>query len=189
MKRKPVGTREWCDFVGHLTDALPGLHLGGQGATRTLLDACQADATSRVLDVGCGSGATACLIAEQYSARVRSIDISEVMIAKAEERARRQGLQERVEFQVADVFRLPFEDGAFDVAIVESVLIPLPGDKKQALAEMTRVVRPGGRRPTRLRSIHRPRPSSWRCSPSIRGPSVTLRRGHCAACSRRPDCT
>jgi ubiquinone/menaquinone biosynthesis C-methylase UbiE len=145
MGRKPVGTREWYDFVGHLADALPGLHLGGQDATRMLLDACQVGATSRVLDVGCGSGNTACLIAEQYGSPVHGIDLSEVMIAKAEERARRRGLLDRVEFQVADVFRLPFEDDAFDVAIVESVLIPLPGDKKEALAEMIRVVRPGGR--------------------------------------------
>jgi len=143
--RKPLGTREWYDFIGHLADALPGLHLGGQEATRTLLDVCQIDATSRVLDVGCGSGTTACLIAEQYGASVRGIDISEVMIAKAEERARRQGLLNKVEFRVADVFRLPFEDDSFDVVVVESVLIPLPGDKKQALTEMIRVVRPGGR--------------------------------------------
>jgi ubiquinone/menaquinone biosynthesis C-methylase UbiE len=143
--QKPVGTGEWYDFIGQLADALPGLHLGGQDATQALLDMCQLDATSRVLDVGCGSGNTACLIAEQYGSRVQGIDISEVMIAKAEERARRQGLRDTVEFRVGDVFQLPFEDDWFDVVIVESVLTPLPGDKKQALAEMVRVLRPGGR--------------------------------------------
>jgi len=121
--QKPVGTREWYDFVGQLADALPGMHLGGQEATHALLDLCQLDATSRVLDIGCGSGNTACLIAE----------------------ARRQGLLDKVEFRVADAFQLPFEDDWFDVVIVESVLTPLPGDKKQALTEMVRVVRPGGR--------------------------------------------
>ncbi len=67
------------------------------------------------------------------------------MIAKATERARRQGLLDKVEFRVADAFELPFEDDRFDAVIVESVLTPLPGDKKEALAEMVRVVRPGGR--------------------------------------------
>jgi ubiquinone/menaquinone biosynthesis C-methylase UbiE len=67
------------------------------------------------------------------------------MIAKAQERARRQGLLDRVEFRVADAFQLPAEDDRFDAVIVESVLTPLPGDKKQALAEMVRVVRAGGR--------------------------------------------
>jgi len=143
--QKPVGTREWYDFIGLLADALPCIHMGGQDATRVLLDMCQLDATSQVLDVGCGSGNTACLIAEQHGSRVQGIDISEVMIAKAEERARRQGLMDKVEFRVADAFQLPFEDDSFDAVIVESVLTPLPGDKTRALAEMVRVVRPGGR--------------------------------------------
>jgi len=145
LSQKPVGTREWYDFIGQLADALPGLHLGGQEATQTLLEMCELDATSRVLDVGCGSGNTACLIAQQYGSRVHGIDISEVMIAKAKERARRRGLMDKVEFQVADAFQLPFEDDSFGVVIIESVLTPLPGDKKQALMEMVRVVRPGGR--------------------------------------------
>ena len=143
--RKPVGTREWYDFIGQLADALPGIHLGGQEATRALLGMCQPDATSRVLDVGCGPGNTACFIAEQYGSRVHGINISEVMIAKATGRARRQGLLDKVEFRVADAFQLPFENDLFNVVIVESVLTPLPGDKKQALTEMVRVVRPGGR--------------------------------------------
>lgn len=143
--QKPVGTREWYDFIGLLADTLPGVHMGGQSATGALLDMCRLDATSQVLDVGCGPGNTACLIAEQYGSQVWGIDLSEIMIAKATERARRQGLLDRVEFRVADAFQLPFEDDRFDVAIVESVLTPLPGDKKQALAEMVRVVRPGGR--------------------------------------------
>jgi SAM-dependent methyltransferase len=67
------------------------------------------------------------------------------MIAKAKERAEKQGLNERIEFRVADVFDLPFEDEWFDVVIVESVLTPLPGDKKQAMRQMVRVVQPGGR--------------------------------------------
>lgn len=145
MSQKPVGTREWYDFIGLLADALPGIHLGGQDATRALLRMCQLDATSRVLDAGCGPGNTACLIAEQYGSRVHGIDISEVMVAKAQERARRQGLMDKVEFRVADAFQLPFEDDLFDMVIAESVLTPLPGDKKLALAEMVRVVRSGGR--------------------------------------------
>jgi len=159
--RKPVGTREWYDFVGQLADALPGMHMGAQDATQTLLDMCDLDATSRVLDVGCGGGNTACLIAEQYGSRVQGIDISEVMIAKAKERARRQGLEGSVEFRVADAFDLPFEDGSFDVAIVESVLTPLPGDKKQALLEMVRVVRPGGRIGVNESTIDPSAPEEW----------------------------
>jgi len=49
-----------------------------------------------------------------------------------------------VEFRVADAFKLPFDDGSFDVAIFESVLTPLPGNKMEALKETIRVVRTGG---------------------------------------------
>ncbi len=143
--QKPVGTREWYDFIGQLADFITSIHMGGPEATRVLLDMCQLDATSHVLDVGCGAGTTACLIAEQHGSRVQGIDISEVMIAKAQEQARRQRVMDRVEFRVADVCQLPFEASSFDVVIFESVLTPLPGDKRQALAEMVRVVRPGGR--------------------------------------------
>jgi ubiquinone/menaquinone biosynthesis C-methylase UbiE len=141
---RPLGTREWYDFIGQLAGALPGIHLGGQDATQTLLERCHLDASSRVLDVGCGGGNTACFIAGQYGSDVRGIDLSGVMIAKAKERARRQGLEDVVEFRVADAFDLPFEEDSFDVVIVESVLTTLPGDKRKALGEMVRVVRPGG---------------------------------------------
>jgi ubiquinone/menaquinone biosynthesis C-methylase UbiE len=145
MSEKPVGTREWYDFIGYLADTLPGIHLGGQAATRELLEWCELDATSQVLDVGCGHGVTACLIAQQYGSHVVGIDVSEVMVAKARDKAERLGLTDRAEFQVVDVYQMPFEDGSFDAALAESVLTPLPGDKLQALGEMVRVIRPDGR--------------------------------------------
>jgi ubiquinone/menaquinone biosynthesis C-methylase UbiE len=72
------------------------------------------------------------------------IDISDVMISKATDKARKQRVEDKAEFRVADAFQLPFDDGSFDVAIFESVLTPLPGDKVEALKETIRVVRPGG---------------------------------------------
>jgi ubiquinone/menaquinone biosynthesis C-methylase UbiE len=143
--QKPLGTREWYDIIGELSDILPGLHLGGPEATDKLLELCQLDSSSHVLDVGCGSGHTACLIAERYGGRVQGIDLSDVMIRKAQERARSRGVTDQVEFRVADATQMPFEKDSFDVVFFESVLTPLPGDKKQALSEMVKVVRPGGR--------------------------------------------
>jgi len=66
------------------------------------------------------------------------------MVAQAEQRARRMRLESLVEFRVADVFSLPIDDDSYDVALFESVLTPLPGDKRLALRETARVVRPGG---------------------------------------------
>jgi ubiquinone/menaquinone biosynthesis C-methylase UbiE len=142
---KPVSTRDWYDFIGQLSEIFPEIHPGGRQATLGLIEMCGLDETSRVLDVGCGSGATASRIAADYGSQVYGVDISEVMIANAKERARRLGLLERLDFREADVLDLPFEDGWFDVVIVESVLMPMPGDKRLAMREMVRVVRPGGK--------------------------------------------
>jgi ubiquinone/menaquinone biosynthesis C-methylase UbiE len=143
--QKPVGTREWYDFVGQLAGLIPTMHVGGHDSTQELLDLVGIQTSSRVLDVGCGSGVTACFVAETYGALVSGVDLSEVMIDRARERARRQGLADWIDLQVGDVFDLPFEDGYFDVVIVESVLMPLPGDKGQAMKEMVRVLKLGGR--------------------------------------------
>jgi SAM-dependent methyltransferase len=66
------------------------------------------------------------------------------MINKAKERAHREGVSERVEFRVADVLDLPYDEHWFDTIILESVLTPLAGNKELAMSEMIRVLRPGG---------------------------------------------
>jgi SAM-dependent methyltransferase len=142
--QKPVDTREWYDFVALITDVAPGLHPGGREATRTLLQTLQLEASDHVLDVGCGPGATAILIAREIGARVTGIDISEAMIAKARGRAQQEGLAEKVRFQVGNVLDLEFSDGTFDAVVLESLLTVIPGDPADALAEITRVLCPGG---------------------------------------------
>lgn len=139
-----ISTREWYDFVGLLADVIPTLHLGGHQATGDLLKMCNLGPESRVLDIGCGGGETACRIAREHGSRVVGIDISEVMIGRAKERAKAQKLEDRVEFRVADVYQLPFEDASFDVALFESVLTPLPGVKVDAMRETARVIKPRG---------------------------------------------
>jgi ubiquinone/menaquinone biosynthesis C-methylase UbiE len=74
---------------------------------------------------------------------VTGIDISETMISKAKYRAKKERLEDKVEFRVADVFNLPFEDNSYDVALFESVLTPIP-NKVDAIKEVIRVVAPGG---------------------------------------------
>jgi len=145
FNQKTIGTREWYDFIGQMANLLSGLHLGGTNATTDLIKMCQLDSHSRVLDAGCGSGYTACLIAREYGSRVVGVDLSEIMINQAIERARKQDLVDKVEFRVGDLFQLPFEDQIFDLVIAESVLTPLPGDKKKALNEFVRVLKPGGK--------------------------------------------
>jgi arsenite methyltransferase len=118
-------------------------HLGGVEATEELIALCHIGQGSYVLDVGCGAGVTPCYLAKQHGCRVVGVDILEAMIERSRERARREGVADRVEFKVADAQDLPFEDDLFDAVITESVTA-FPQDKQKAVDEYARVTRPGG---------------------------------------------
>lgn len=118
-------------------------HFGGFKATQELVELSQVSRDKYVLDVGCGLGITACYIAKKYGCRVVGIDTSEEMINKAKEKAKKKGVKDRVEFRVADIQALPFENNIFDIVIGESILAFLD-DKQRGISECVRVVKPGG---------------------------------------------
>jgi ubiquinone/menaquinone biosynthesis C-methylase UbiE len=118
-------------------------HIGGLEATEALLELCHISKGKYVLDVGCGAGITPVLIAKGYGCRVIGIDISEGMVEKSKERAKRERVTDRVEFRVADAQDLPFDDNIFDAVITESVTA-FPEDKQKAVNEYVRVTKPGG---------------------------------------------
>ena len=94
----------------------------------------------KVLDVGCGTGSlTFALTTFADLGEISAIDYSPVFI----EAANRRNTDPRVRIQQADVCGLPFEDGTFDRALAMLVLHFVPETSK-AVAEMCRVVRPGG---------------------------------------------
>ena len=100
----------------------------------------------RVLDVGSGPGFLAAEMAAAVgpSGRVVGVDTSPQMLALAGARCAAEGFAARVEFHPGDVRRLTFPDGAFDVAVAVQTL-EYVGDLSSALAELFRVLRPGGR--------------------------------------------
>jgi ubiquinone/menaquinone biosynthesis C-methylase UbiE len=118
-------------------------HMRGLKATRELIELCHINRDTYVLDVGCGVGVTFCYLAKKYGCKVVGADISERMIDRADERAKREHVKDRVEFRVADVQNLPFESDIFDAAIGESV-ITFVKDKQRAVNECVRVTKPGG---------------------------------------------
>lgn len=118
-------------------------HMGGLRATKELIELCHIGKDSHVLEVGCGVGITTSYIAQKIGSRVVGVDVSEGMIKRAKERARRFGVEDRVEFRVADAQSLPFEDNLFEAVVSESVLA-FVGDKKKAISEYKRVTKPGG---------------------------------------------
>lgn len=118
-------------------------HGGGLNATRELIELCHMDNDTYLLDAGCGVGMTACYLAKKIGCKVVGVDIRDEMIARSKERASREGVEGGVEFRVADVQDLPFEDALFDVVISESVTA-FPEDKRRAVSEYARVTKPGG---------------------------------------------
>ena len=118
-------------------------HLGSLGATEELIELCHIGEGKYVLDVGCGAGVTPSFIARRYGCRVVGVDISEGMIERSKESAKREGVADRVAFRVADAQDLPFEDDLFDAVITESVTA-FPEDKQRAVNEYVRVTKPGG---------------------------------------------
>jgi SAM-dependent methyltransferase len=95
----------------------------------------------RFLDVACGTG-NAALIAARTGAEVTGIDLSPRLIDVARARAGAAGLE--TTFAVGDAVDLPFDDGAFDVAVSIFGVIFAP-DAGRAFGELVRVLRPGGR--------------------------------------------
>jgi arsenite methyltransferase len=118
-------------------------HMGGLETTKELIELCHIGKDTYALDVGCGAGATASYLAKAYGCRVVGVDLREAMVILSAERAQKQGVAGLVEFRVADVQDLPFDDATFDAVLCESVATFVE-DKQRVVNELARVVKPGG---------------------------------------------
>jgi ubiquinone/menaquinone biosynthesis C-methylase UbiE len=98
----------------------------------------------RLLDVASGSGDSAVLAARERGCVVTGIEFGEAAVIDARRAADAAGVRDRVEFRVGDAEALPFADESFDAVLCECSLCTFP-DKRRALVEVHRVLRPGGR--------------------------------------------
>ena len=94
----------------------------------------------RLLDLGCGTGRFAVLAAERLGGRVWGVDASDEMLREARSRPG----AERVGWRRADAAELPFKPGWFD-AVHSHLVLHLVADRAAAVAEIARVLGPGGR--------------------------------------------
>ncbi len=99
----------------------------------------------RVLDVGCGTGIASLLALDRGAAQVVGGDLAEGMLTVGRAKAAaRGGDPERIEFRQLDAEALPFPDGSFDV-VISGLMLEFATDPQRAVAEMARVLAPGGR--------------------------------------------
>jgi ubiquinone/menaquinone biosynthesis C-methylase UbiE len=102
------------------------------------------DGANPILDVGTGTAQIPIAFCRATpDARVVGVDAAESMLALGRDNAERAGFSDRVELTLADAKALPFVVGAFGAVMSNSIIhhIPEPG---AVLAEMVRVLRPGG---------------------------------------------
>lgn len=133
------GTGEADDHAAYLDRAAQGMADGRE----RWLEALDVRPGEVVLDAGSGMGEVALDLAARVgpSGRAVGVDLSSELVERARERAEGVG---NVEYRVGDLAALPFADGTFDAAYSERVFIHLT-DPSAAMAELLRVLHPGGR--------------------------------------------
>ncbi len=123
---------------------LDQFHTRGLAATVELAKLAGITADMSVLDVGSGVGGPARFLAAACGCRVTGVDLSEPFVDAARYLTERTGQSGRVSFEVASALDLPFDDGHFDVVLLQHVAMNV-ADRARLYREVRRVLKPGGR--------------------------------------------
>lgn len=130
------------DWVRHLAGDI--FHPGGPDLTQKTIAAMKLSPGASIADLGCGTGTSALMLAEDPRLNISAIDLSADNIRRAQDRllteAKTAG---SVRFQQADAHELPFEDGQFDGVLAECTF-SLFSHQEAVLAEVSRVLKPSG---------------------------------------------
>ena len=130
------------DWVRHLAGDI--FHPGGPDLTRRTIAAMNLHPGARIADLGCGTGTSALMLANELGLEVSAIDLSEDNIKRAESRLSSEtGQHTAVQFQPADAHKLPFEDSYFDGVLAECTF-SLFSNQQAVLEEVKRVLKPSG---------------------------------------------
>lgn len=124
--------------------ALDQFHTRGLAATVELAKLAGIAADMSVLDVGSGVGGAARFLAAAYRCRVIGVDLSEPFVDAARYLTERTGQSERVSFETASALELPFDDGHFDVVLLQHVAMNI-ADRARLYREIRRVLKSSGR--------------------------------------------
>lgn len=119
------------------------LHPGGLRATNRLGRAMGLQPGWRVLDLACGLGTSATAISRVFKCRVTGLELGAEAAATSRQRSLSEPVPSNVGFVRGDAESPPFRTGAFDAVIIECAT-SLFADKSVAIAEVRRLLRPGG---------------------------------------------
>lgn len=114
-------------------------HPGGAELSARLIRGLHLPANSRVLDVACGIGTTALLMAREFGLNVVGLDVSAANVAKAESLLGGG----TAKFVTGDAAAVPFPDDSFDAIVCECAVSTF-ADQARVVAEFVRVLKPGG---------------------------------------------
>ncbi len=128
------------DWVRQLAE--DSFHPGGTELTDRTIAAMTLSPGAALLDLGCGTGTTALRLAGQHDLQVSAVDISTSNIERA--RKRTDASSVAIDFRQADAHDLPFDDDELDGVLAECAF-SLFNEKSLALAEIQRVLKPGGK--------------------------------------------
>ncbi|WP_428911596.1 class I SAM-dependent methyltransferase [Niallia sp. Krafla_26] len=129
----------YLDFLSKF--GVGGAHPGGIDLTKELFRYERITPTTRILDVGCGTGQSAAYLAATYGAIVTGIDINPIMVEKARSRMTRNQLPAKI--IQGSIENCSLTDETFDYIISESVLSFV--NKPKSLTEIFRLLKSGGR--------------------------------------------
>lgn len=128
------------DFMGYM--GVPFFNIGGFASIDRLAELCHITRETRVLEVGCGTGANACHLAEKYGCIVVGVDIAKQMVEQATKSVVESGFGDRVTFKIGDAYNLDFPDAIFDVVL--TVFVSQFLDPAKAFPEFNRVLKNSG---------------------------------------------
>lgn len=118
-------------------------HIRGREATRELAEQAEIAGTA-LLDVGCGIGGPARMLAAEFGCEVTAVDLTEPYCRTAAELSRRVGLAERTRFVCTSALHLPFAEGTWPLVWTQHASMNI-ADKRALYGEIARVLTPGGR--------------------------------------------
>jgi SAM-dependent methyltransferase len=119
-------------------------HTRGYPATLELASLTGISAETSVLDIGCGIGGPARVLAETCGCKVTGVDLSEPFVEAGRYLNKRTGQLDRVSFALGNALDLPFDDAEFDIVLLQHVAMNI-ADRALLYREIRRVLKAGAK--------------------------------------------